>query len=319
MSKRALVTGGTGFVGANLVRHLLQHGHEVGLLVRETHDPWRLEDVADRLRWIRAGLDDSAGLESAVSGFKPHWVFHLAAYGAYSWQADAATILKTNVVGTANMLAACLKAGFEAFVNTGSSSEYGLKDHAPRENEVLEPNSTYAVAKAAATLYCTQTGRATGAKIATLRLYSAYGPWEEPRRFIPQLIARGLEGALPPLASPETARDYVFVNDVCDAYMRVAGGSFESGKVYNVGTGIQTTLRQAVALARRLLGITLEPIWGSMPDRGWDTETWVADSSSLRRDLGWRPAVDLEKGVRLTAEWLRANPDLTKRYVAASS
>jgi nucleoside-diphosphate-sugar epimerase len=319
VSKRALVTGGTGFVGANLVRHLLQHGHDVGLLVRETHDPWRLEDIADRVRWIRAGLDDSAGLESAVSGFKPHWVFHLAAHGAYSWQTDAVTILKTNVVGTANLLAACLKTGFEAFVNTGSSSEYGLKDHAPREDEALEPNSTYAVAKAAATMHCAQTGRATGAKIATLRLYSAYGPWEEPKRFIPQLVARGLEGALPPLASPETARDYVYVTDVCNAYVEVASGHHEPGKIYNVGTGMQTTLRQAVALARRVLGISLEPSWGTMPDRGWDTDTWVADASSLRQDLGWRPKHDLEKGLRLTAEWLRANPDLTKRYVAASS
>jgi nucleoside-diphosphate-sugar epimerase len=319
VSKRALVTGGTGFVGANLVRHLLGQGHEVGLVVRETHDPWRLEDIADRVRWIQARLDDGSGLEAAVSGFQPHWVFHLAAHGAYSWQTNAATILNTNVIGTANLLTACLKSEFEAFVNTGSSSEYGLKDHAPREDEPLNPNSPYAVAKAAATMYCAQAARATGAKIATLRLYSAYGPWEEPMRFIPQLVARGLDGALPPLANPETARDYIYVTDVCEAYLQVAGGDHEPGKVYNVGTGMQTTLRQAVTLARRVLGITVEPSWGSMPDRGWDTVSWMADSSSLTQDLGWRPKHDLEKGLRLMAEWLRANPDLTKRYVAASS
>ncbi|MHB8588873.1 MAG: NAD-dependent epimerase/dehydratase family protein [Candidatus Dormibacteraceae bacterium] len=319
MSKRALVTGGTGFVGSNLVRHLLRDGHEVGLLVREGHDPWRLEDVAGGMHWIRASLADGAGLEAAVAGFRPEWVFHLAAHGAYSWQDDPASILTTNVVGTANLLAACLATGFEAFVNTGSSSEYGLKDHPPREDEALEPNSPYAVAKAAATLYCAQAARATGAAIATLRLYSVYGPWEEPRRFIPQLVARGLEGGLPPLASPDTARDYVHVADVCDAYLRVARGPHGPGKVYNAGTGVQTTLRQAVALARRVLGITLEPRWGSMPDRGWDTDTWVADSSALRQDLGWLPAIGLEEGLRLTADWLAANPALRRRYLVASS
>lgn len=314
-----MVTGGTGFVGSNLVRRLIQDGHNVGLLVREGHDPWRLADVAGRVQWITADLEDETGLEAGLAGFKPQWIFHLAAQGAYSWQRDPHSILKTNVLGTANLLDACLRIGFEAFVNTGSSSEYGLKDHPPREDEALEPNSTYAVAKAAATMYCAQAAHASGAPISTLRLYSVYGPWEEPQRFIPQLVARGLEGRLPPLASPDTARDYVYVSDVCDAYFSVARGVPVPGAVYNVGTGVQTTLRQAVELARRVLGITVQPLWKSMPDRGWDTGTWVGDSSRLKERLGWRPAIDLEHGLKLTADWLSSNPSLKDRYLAASS
>ncbi|MFI5283903.1 MAG: NAD-dependent epimerase/dehydratase family protein [Candidatus Dormibacterales bacterium] len=317
--KRALVTGGTGFVGANLVRRLLAEGHEVGLLVRKGHDPWRLAGVSGRLQWIEASLEEPAALAAVVADFRPQWVFHLAAHGAYSWQREPASILKTNVLGTANLLDACLGIGFDAFVNTGSSSEYGFKDHPPREDEVLEPSSTYAVAKAAATLYCAQAARAHDAPVATLRLYSVYGPWEEPKRFIPQLVARGLEGRLPPLASPETARDYVYVSDVCDAFLRVASGVHEPGSVYNLGTGVQTTLRQAVEVARRVFKIAMDPHWGSMPGRGWDTTTWVADSSRIKEHFGWDPAVDLERGLRLTADWLGGNPSLTDRYLAASS
>jgi nucleoside-diphosphate-sugar epimerase len=317
--KRALVTGGTGFVGSNLVRRLLQEGHSVGLLVRDGHDPWRLADVVDRVQWITANLDDGTGIEAGLDGFRPQWIFHLAAHGAYSWQRDPNSILKTNVLGTANLLDACLRIGFEAFVNTGSSSEYGLKDHPPREDEALEPNSTYAVAKAAATMYCAQAGHASGEPISTLRLYSVYGPWEEPQRFIPQLVARGLEGLLPPLASPDTARDYVYVSDVCDAYLKVARAVPDPGIVYNVGTGEQTTLRQAVELARRVLEITVEPVWKSMPDRGWDTETWVGNGAKLRERLGWRPTIDLEQGLRLTGDWLNRNSSLKVRYRAASS
>jgi UDP-glucose 4-epimerase len=319
VSKRALVTGGTGFVGSNLARRLLDAGHEVGLLVREGHDPWRLADVAGQVRWIEAALGDPATLGAAMTAFRPQWIFHLAAHGAYSWQRDPASITATNLAGTANLVNASLEAGFEAFINTGSSSEYGLKDHPPSEDEALEPAGPYAVAKAAATQFCVRAAQAAGAPIATLRLYSVYGPWEEPRRFIPQLVARGIEGKLPPLASPSTARDYVYVADVCDAYLRVASAPPKPGSIYNVGTGVQTTLRQAVELARRVLGVTAKASWGSMPDRVWDTDTWVADSSALRHDLGWNPATTLEAGLRLTADWLISNPDLARRYEAASS
>jgi nucleoside-diphosphate-sugar epimerase len=318
-AKRVLVTGGTGFVGANLVRHLLEEGHEVGVLAKKETDAWRLSDVSPRVRWIHAGLDRDAGLDEALAAFRPQWIFHLAAHGAYSWQRDSASILRTNVLGTANLLDACVTSGFEVFVNTGSSSEYGFKDHPPKEDEALEPAGPYAVAKAAATLYCTQAARTSGARIATLRLYSVYGPWEEPRRFIPQLVARGLEGALPPLASPSTARDYVYVDDVTAAYMALATRDFEPGSVFNVGTGRQTTLEDAVDIARRLMGVGAVPNWGSMADRSWDTSTWVADSTRLQQQLGWRPATDLEQGLRLTAGWLSQHPELKQRYAAATS
>ncbi len=317
--KRALVTGGTGFVGSNLVRRLLKDGHEVALLVRKGHDPWRLADISGRVSWVEASLEDGTGVRAMLADFRPHWVFHLAAHGAYSWQRDPLAILRTNVVGTANLVEACLVAGFEAFVNTGSSSEYGIKKHPAREDEALAPNSPYAVAKAAATWYCSQAARAARAPIATLRLYSVYGPWEEPRRFIPQLVARGLEGRLPPLANPETARDYIYVDNVCDAFLAAARGAHEPGAVFNVGTGVQTTLRQAVDLARDLLRIEVEPGWGSMPDRSWDTTTWVADTSRLRELVGRRAPIGLEQGLRLTAGWLQSQPGLKERYRAASS
>src|ERR1700756_2429991 len=100
--KRALLTGGTGFVGANLARRLLRDGHEVGLLVRPSHDPWRLADVASQVRWIEASLADPDQVRSQVAAFKPHWLFHLAAHGGYSWQTHGPTILQTNLIETAN-------------------------------------------------------------------------------------------------------------------------------------------------------------------------------------------------------------------------
>src|SRR5437588_1238611 len=179
-ARRVLVTGGLGFVGANLVRRLVAEGHRPSLLVRPGQDRWRLAGVEDRVTWCEAELDDPGSVGRLVAGVAPEWVFHLAAHGAYSWQNDPLAILRANVMGTACLVEACLAAGFEAFVNTGSSSEYGLKDHPPSEDEAPAPNSRYAVGKAAATLYCTQAAMAAGAPITTLRLYSVYGPWEDP-------------------------------------------------------------------------------------------------------------------------------------------
>lgn len=316
-AKRVLVTGGTGFVGANLARRLLADGHEVHLLVRPGHDPWRLAGVLDDLRLHRAGLADAEGVARAVAEAKPEWVFHLAVSGAYSWQNDLRQIVETNFTGTINLLEACLPHGFAAFVNTGSSSEYGFKRHAPSEEEWLEPNSHYAVAKAAATMYCRFTAQKHGAHIPTLRLYSVYGPYEEPARLIPTLVLHGLEGRLPPLADPGVARDYVHVDDVVAAYLlAAAGGGQEPGAVYNIGTGVQTPLREVVEVARQTLGVADEPKWGSMSNRSWDTSVWVADSGKARRELGWEPAHDFRQGFGLTAEFFRDRPRLCEFYRA---
>lgn len=312
---RALITGGTGFVGANLTRRLLRDGHEVHLLARDPRDAWRIEAIRPSIALHAADLQDRAAVARVVERIRPAWVFHLAAHGSHAWQTDLGGIVATNVVGTANLLEACLRTGFDAFVNAGSSSEYGLKDHPAVEEEALEPNSYYAVTKASATLLCRHAARRHGVRIPTLRLYSVYGPYEEPNRLVPALIVYGLRGTLPPLTSPHTARDFVYVDDVVDALLLAAARpAGDPGAVYNVGSGTQTTLHTLVELARRLFGIATEPAWGAMPDRIWDTSVWVADPRKIERELGWRPARTLAEGLDRTAQWLRADADLHRLY-----
>lgn len=306
MTKRVLVSGGSGFIGANLVRRLLADGHDVHLLLRPGQDLWRLEEVVGDLRVHDGDLVDAASVGHVLEATRPAWIFHLAAHGAYPTQTEMLPIVQTNLVGTANLLEAAAAVGFEAFVNSGTSSEYGYKDHAPAEDEWLEPNSSYAVAKAAATTYCRQRARRSGLPVTTLRLYSVYGPFEEPSRLLPRLIAEGLQGRLPPLVNPSVARDYVHVDDICEAYLRAAAARTEPGAVYNVGTGVQTTLAEIVDLARRLLAIRAEPAWGTMPDRSWDTGVWVANPTRIRAELGWSPKLDLEQGMAKTIAWYRA-------------
>jgi dolichol-phosphate mannosyltransferase len=313
--RRVLLTGGTGFIGANLARRLLADGHEVHLLVRPQHDPWRVDEIRSDLRFHETPLDDADGVAAAVRAARPAWVFHLAAHGAYPFQQDAGEIVRTNLTGTIHLLDAALTAGVEAFVNTGSSSEYGFKDHAPAETEWLEPNSAYAVTKAAATHYCRHVARAKQAPVRTLRLYSIYGPWEEPSRLLPALVLAGLRGGLPPLVGPEVARDYLHVDDATEAYVRAAAApDQEPGAVYNVGSGVQTTLAELVEIARRTLGIAAAPVWGTMAPRTWDTAVWVANREHIRAVLGWEPRIDVATGFARLVEWFRDRPAVQGLY-----
>jgi len=316
-ARRAIVTGAAGFVGACLARRLLDEGHAVDLWLRPGSERWRIDALAGDAAVIEVDLTDDDAVLAAVRRGRPEWIFHLAAHGAYSWQTDLRRIMEVNAIATATLAEAAVAAGCEAFVHAGSSSEYGFKDHPPREEELPEPNSAYAVGKSAATAYCRWLAEREGALVRTLRLYSVYGPWEASGRLIPTLVALGLEGRLPPLVAPEVARDFVFVTDVCDAFLKAAADrTGDLGGIYNVGSGRQITLRELVEVARAALSISAEPNWGSMEARSWDTSTWVADTTRIARELGWEARTGLDEGLLATAAWLTDRSELRTRYAS---
>jgi dolichol-phosphate mannosyltransferase len=313
----SLVTGASGFVGANLARRLVGDGDRVHLLLRAGAATWRVDELGEGVERHAVDLLDGPAVAGLVDRVRPDRIFHLAAHGAYSWQRDPHAIVSTNVLGLVNLLEAAVASGVEVVVSAGSSSEYGLKDHPALEGELPEPNSHYAVSKAAAALLCGFYARERGLRAVTLRLYSVYGPYEEPRRLVPAIVVHALNGTLPPLADPSTARDYVYVDDAVEAFLAAARPAGAPGAVYNVGTGRQSTLAEIVAAARRVLGVAAEPVWGSMPGRDWDTNVWVADPGLAARELGWTARVDLEDGLLRTSRWLRERPRLRARYEEA--
>lgn len=311
--KRVLVTGGSGFVGANLARRLLRDGHECHLILRPGHQAWRLAEIADQCQRHLADIEDKEALAHCIREVRPDWVFHLAAYGAYSNQTGIERMIATNLLGTIGLLNACVEVGVEAFVHAGSSSEYGYKDHAAREDEVIHPNSDYAITKAAATHYCQLAAVRHAINAISVRLYSIYGPYEEPSRLIPAFVIHGLRHTLPPLADPNIARDFVHVDDAVNALLRVASVG-RGGAIYNVCSGVQSSLADVAEIARRILNIAGEPIWRSMPARSWDTDTWVGSPDFTAQELGWQAQVGLELGLRATVDWMLKVPGRREVY-----
>lgn len=311
---RALVTGAGGFIGANLVRYLLAGGHEPLAVLRPSGNTWRLDDLVGEIRQENVDLRDGDALMRLVAEARPEVIFHLAAHGAYSWQKDLDMMLAINVRATQTLLD-CAAAVGASIVHAGTSSEYGYQDHPPREDELVSPNSQYAVTKVAATHLCELAAVSTAVYAVTLRLYSIYGMWEEPGRLIPTLVRRAMAGGWPPLVGPDTARDFVFVDDACEAFVRAAQLDGDPGaEVFNIASGTQTTLAMLTTVAGEALGVTAEPTWGTMAARAWDTSTWVGDPAAAGRRLQWRAKTGLREGLSRTAAWFDEHPELAARY-----
>lgn len=311
---KALVTGAGGFVGANLVRHLLAGGHEPIAIVRPGGDPWRLTDLEGELDTVSVDLSDRAAVERAVVEHRPEVVFHLAAHGAYSWQEDLDRMLTTNVRAIQALLDGARHID-AVVINAGSSSEYGYQDHPPREHEIVRPNSHYAVTKVAATHLCQLAADQHGTRTMTLRLYSIYGPWEDPRRLMPTLVRHCRAGTWPPLVGRDTARDFVWIDDACEAFVSAAtAAAVKPGAVFNIASGTQTTLGELVDTARTVFGVERAPEWGTMAARKWDTSVWVGDPTVATGELQWYARTSLADGLARFGTWFAEHPGIEARY-----
>lgn len=311
-ARRALLIGGTGFVGANLARRLHREGHEVIVGGRSPEPPWRLAD-ADGVGYRPLDVTDRASVARTVRTLRPDWIFNLAAYGVSERQADLRLAHEVNTTGTLNVLEAAIDAGAEAVVHAGSSSEYGAKDHPADEAEGLQPNSAYAATKAGGTMLCVWAGLAGRVPVTVLRLYTVYGPYEAPERLVPTLISHAARGTLPPLVARDTPRDFVYVDDACDAFLRAALAG-PRGHVFNVAAGRGETVGDAVDAVRAAFPAVGAPTWGSMPQRGWDTPVWLGACERIAAALDWRATVTLREGIARTVQWLRERPDFWRLY-----
>ena len=302
---RVLVTGAGGFVGARLCRMLAEQRIEVHALTPPWSNTWRLDDARSIVRHV-VDLRDETAVRDAVISVRPNVVYSLASHGAYPHQNDAKRIIETNVVGLTNLLLACDHIDYRLLVHTGSSSEYGRKREPMREDDELSPESVYGVAKATQSLLCQQWARAGGRPIVVFRLFSVYGPFEEPSRLVPRLLVSALEDRPIAMASPRTSRDFVFIDDVVEALLRIDELERASGTIVNLGTGVQTSLAEMVSTLERICGRPIRAAWHAMPDRPWDTDSWVANTDRLRQTLPWSPST-VHAGLERSMAWFKAN------------
>ncbi len=308
INKKILITGATGFIGANLARYFLKNGADISIFIRKTSDKWRIHDILEDISEYTVDLLDAPKLRGIIKKIKPHVIIHSAVYGGYPFQKDTRKIIGTNFTGTVNLINACNYIDFGLFINTGSSSEYGIKSRPMKETDMLEPVNEYGVSKAAATLYCHAVLKKENRSIVTVRLFSPYGYYEEKDRFIPSLILSCLKSKNPKLSSPNSVRDFVFIGDVMDAYKKIIENKDNiKGEIFNIAFGEQHTVGEAVGYIVKLTGNRVKPEWGKINNPRQEPKCWQADITKAKKLLGWHPEHNLKRGLAKDINWFKAN------------
>jgi nucleoside-diphosphate-sugar epimerase/glycosyltransferase involved in cell wall biosynthesis len=302
-----IVFGAGGFIGANLVRQLLQYREDIYAVTSKPFVPWRLDDINPN-NILHCDITKKEHVELLFEKYQFKTIFDLAAYGAYSKQDIVEKIYETNFIGLLNLLEVCSKFSINAFIHAGSSSEYGLNCAAPKEDAVLEPNSHYAVSKVSASYLIKFYGIIKEMPVLNLRYYSVYGPYEEPDRLIPKLIDEGRKGNYPPLVEPEISRDFIYIDDIVLATLKAANADYSivKGMSFNIASGIKKTIKDVVFIIKDIFNIPVDPSWGNMPNRKWDLKEWYGDPSQTEKFLGWKNETSLKEGLTKTRNWQSA-------------
>jgi CDP-glucose 4,6-dehydratase len=313
--KRALVTGGHGFVASHLARALLERGDSVTVLdlAPPPLSGLILQGVAPEVELIEADLRDADAVEAAVVGAEFDVVFHLAAQTLVGpAMADPAATFAANVLGTWTLLEACRRAEVPALVVASSDKAYGPSEDLPyREEMPLRPASPYEASKAAADVIALSYRPAYGLPVAMTRFANVYGGGDlNFSRLIPEAAVALLDGRRPRIrsdGSPE--RDFLYVDDAVAAYLAiehaVGAGGPGAGEAFNAGGERPHSVAEVLETIAAVAGAGLEPEYHGTGNPAGEIDRQYVDSAKLRELTGWAPQVELREGLTRTVEWYR--------------
>lgn len=310
---RALVTGGAGFIGSTLVDRLLAEGHEVTVV--DDLSRGRLANLeaarraGDRFTFHQLGLTAPA-IEDVVASARPEVIFHLAAQIDVRLSVeDPVHDAEVNVVGTVRLAEAARRAEVRRIVFTSSGgSIYGpVTDLPVAETRPVDPLSPYAAGKVAGEIYLEMFSRLYGIEWTGVAPANVYGPRQDPHgeAGVVAIFSQRLLAGQPTRVFGDggNTRDYVYVDDVVDAFVRAAQVEAASGQRFNVGTGVETTDRALHTLVAEAAGADDEPEYA--PARLGDVARSALDATRARRVLGWAPQVSIREGVARTVDYFR--------------
>ncbi len=312
-SKSIFVTGGAGFIGSHFIRHVLRDPSSGPVVnfdkLTYAGNLANLASVADdpRYRFVKGDVCDPQAVASAISGCDT--VVHFAAESHVDRSIyDPSPSAQTNIAGTLVLLQAARAAGIRRFLHISTDEVYGemLPGASAAESAPLHPSNPYSVSKAGADLMVRSFMRTFDFPAIIVRPTNNYGPCQFPEKFLPLMIVSAFEGKpLPIYGDGKQERCWLHVNDHCRAVVSILERG-QVGETYNVGTANGET---NLSMARRVLRLTNRPesLLAFVQDRPGHDRRYALDCSKIERELGWKPTVDIEDGVRETISWYREN------------
>jgi UDP-glucose 4-epimerase len=298
---RIFVTGGSGFLGSYLVADLLDHGHEIAVLVRrDAPIPWRLSELIDRTTVIKGSLDDIPALRPALEDFEPIAMAHLAWRGVGNMDRNS-PLQARNIADAAELLALFAEIGGQVFVGAGSQAEFGPYDRRISSTDPTHPTTLYGKAKLAAAWMTDQISRDHGMRFAWLRVFSTYGPKDADFWLIPSFIKTVAKGEKMSLTGCEQRWGFLHARDAASAFRIVLTHPQGQG-FFNVGHPEAPILRDTLTTLRDLLNPTATLGFGDIPYRPDQVMILQADTERLS-EIGWDPKVSLAEGLRETVKW----------------
>ncbi len=303
---RVLVTGISGFIGSHLARRLVAEGAEVHGLVRNSSNLWRIHDLNNQINLHYVDLRDFGAVTKVAQDIKPQKVFHLAAYVNVSRSLEVIDeMVEVNIKGTLNLLRALDRTGYDCFINTGTCEEYGDNPAPFREDQIPNPVSTYSASKTCTTIFCRMLHKIKGLPVITLRPFLTYGPGQESNMLIPALIEKAIKGEAFEITEGEQTREFNYVDDIADGFVRASITPRAIGEIINIGNGLEYKVRDVVAMILELMNRPIKPKFGALAYRPGEAWHFYCDNTKARELLGWEPKVNLEDGLKMTINWSR--------------
>lgn len=314
--KSVLVTGAGGFIGSHLTERLVKEGATVRAMVHYNALGSRgwLQDTpagAD-IEILPGDVTDRDSIEAAMNGVDI--VFHLAALIAipYSYLAPASYVA-TNVMGTVNILQAARKLGTQRVLHTSTSEVYGTALRVPiDEDHPLQGQSPYSASKIGADKMAEAFHRSFGVPVVTIRPFNTFGPRQSARAVIPTIIAQCLSGPSElRLGNVTPTRDFNFVGNTVDGYVKAATAADVIGETINLGSGREISIRDLARLVANLTGteVSFRTEEQRIRPKDSEVERLLADSTKATRLMGWKPTVPLEAGLKQTVDWLKEHQE----------
>jgi NAD dependent epimerase/dehydratase len=313
--KKILVTGAGGFIGSHLVEALVKQGAGLRAFVRYNSrgELGLLEKLPDEIKGtitiFTGDLKDPEAVRQATKGCE--LVFHLGSLISipYSY-VNPMDFVQTNILGTANLLNACLEANVEKVVHTSTSEVYGTAAYHPMdEKHPLQAQSPYAATKIAADKLAESYCRSFDLPVAIARPFNAYGPRQSARAVIPTIILQALKGDQVMLGSLHPTRDFTYVAETVEGLIRVARLPESVGEVINIGSGEEISIGDLAQLILSMMGKNAEISRDDVRVRPKKSEVdrLICDNAKGGELLGWKPEIKLKEGLIRTIEWFRSH------------